>query len=227
VRLESSNACAFLDIAAIGPDYIPGHAHADSLSFELSVFDQRVIVNGGTSSYSDQDIRAYERSTAAHSTVEINGQNSSEIWGQFRVAKRAYPQDVVVEKVDDTFRVSCSHDGYTCMATPAIHTRLWQMGKNTLSVADKVHVEQGAVHSSAIARFIFHPLIQIKQLSQDQWQVLLPNQKEIQLRVVVGEGHIAGSRYAPEFGKTQSTQCLVVKLVSTEALHSQVEIHWA
>jgi uncharacterized heparinase superfamily protein len=227
VRLEGPNACAFLDVGAIGPDYLPGHAHADSLSFELSVFNQRVIVNGGTSSYSDQDIRAYERSTAAHSTVEINKKNSSEVWGQFRVAKRAYPQDVVVEKVDDTFRVSCSHDGYTRMATPAIHTRLWQMGKNTLSIADKVHVEQGATPASATARFILHPSIQIKQLSQDQWQLLLPNQKEIQLRVVVGEGHIEVSRYASEFGKPQSTQSLAVKLVGTKALHSQVEIHWA
>jgi uncharacterized heparinase superfamily protein len=227
VRLEGPNACAFLDVGAIGPDYLPGHAHADSLSFELSVFNQRVIVNGGTSSYSDQDVRAYERSTAAHSSVEIDGQNSSEVWGQFRVAKRAYPLDVVVEKVDDAFRVSCSHDGYARMATAAIHTRVWQMDKNTLSVADKVHVEQGATPTSAIARFILHPSIQIKQLCQNQWQLLLPNQKEIQLRVLVGEGHIAGSRYAPEFGKTQSTQCLAVKLVGSLALHSQVEIHWA
>jgi uncharacterized heparinase superfamily protein len=101
------------------------------------------------------------------------------------------------------------------------------MDKNTLSVADKVHVEQGATPTSAIARFILHPSIQIKQLCQNQWQLLLPNQKEIQLRVLVGEGHIEGSRYAPEFGKTQTTQCLAVKLVGTEAPHSQVEIHWA
>jgi uncharacterized heparinase superfamily protein len=101
------------------------------------------------------------------------------------------------------------------------------MDKNALSVADKVHVEQGATPSSAIARFILHPSIQIKQLSQNQWQLLLPNQKEIQLRVLVGEGHIEGSRYAPEFGKTQSTQCLAVNLVGSLAPYSQVEIHWA
>jgi hypothetical protein len=40
-------------------------------------------------------------------------------------------------------------------------------------------VEQGASASSAIARYIFHPSIQIKQLSQDQWELLLPNQKNI------------------------------------------------
>jgi uncharacterized heparinase superfamily protein len=226
VRLEGANACAFLDVGAIGPNYLPGHAHADSLSFELSVFNQRVIVNGGTSSYSDRDIRAYERSTAAHSTVEIDGQNSSEVWGQFRVAKRAHPQGIVVEKVDDAFRVSCSHDGYTHIATSAVHTRVWQMNKNTVSIKDKVNTEKRATTPLAVANYIFHPSIQIKKISQNQWDLLLPNQKVIQLRVVVGEAHIERSRYAPQFGKIQATQCLAVKLIGSLALHSQVEIHW-
>jgi uncharacterized heparinase superfamily protein len=226
IRLEGLNACAFLDVGAIGPDYLLGHAHADSLSFELSVFNQRVIVNGGTSSYSDQNVRAYERSTAAHSTVEVDGQNSSDIWGQFRVAKRAYPQDLVIEKLDDGFRVSCSHNGYTRLVSSAIHTRMWQMDKNTLFVEDKVRLEKRVSASSAIARYIFHPLIQIKQLSQDQWQLLLPNRKEIWLRVLAGEGRIESSSYASQFGEIQATQCLAVKLVGSEALHSKVEIHW-
>jgi uncharacterized heparinase superfamily protein len=226
VRLEGPNACAFLDVGAIGPDYLPGHAHADSLSFELSVFNQRVIVNGGTSSYSDQDIRAYERSTAAHSTVEVNGQSSSEVWGQFRVANRAYPQNLVVEKVDDQFRVCCSHDGYARLASSAIHTRVWRMDKHVLSVQDKVDIQKGATTPNAMARYIFHPSIQIEQLSQDQWKLLLPNQKEIQLRILAGEGQIESSSYAPQFGKIQKTQCLAVKLLGSEVLHSQVEIHW-
>lgn len=226
VRLEGPNACAFLDIGAIGPDYLPGHAHADSLSFELSVFNQRVIVNGGTSSYSAQDIRAYERSTAAHSTVEVDGQSSSEVWGQFRVAKRAYPQDFFMEKLDDGLRVSCSHNGYTRLISSAIHTRVWQMDKNTLSVEDKIDIQKGATRPNAIARYIFYPSIQIEQLSQDQWILLLPNQKEIQLRVLTGKGHVESSSYSPQFGKIQKTQCLAVKLLGTEALHSQVEIHW-
>jgi uncharacterized heparinase superfamily protein len=51
VRLEQGEAVAFLDVAEVGPDYLPGHAHADSLSFELSLFGQRVVVNSGTSQY--------------------------------------------------------------------------------------------------------------------------------------------------------------------------------
>ncbi|MFB1490650.1 MULTISPECIES: heparinase II/III family protein [unclassified Thiocapsa] len=51
MHLEAGSAVALLDVAPIGPDYLPGHAHADTLSFELSLFGQRVIVNGGTSRY--------------------------------------------------------------------------------------------------------------------------------------------------------------------------------
>ncbi|KAB7522382.1 heparinase, partial [Flagellimonas olearia] len=38
-----------VDLAHVGPDYQPGHAHADTLSCELSLFGCRVLVNSGTS----------------------------------------------------------------------------------------------------------------------------------------------------------------------------------
>lgn len=101
VRVEAGPAVTLLDVAPIGPDYLPGHAHADTLSFELSLFGQRVIVNGGTSRYGTGPERSAERGTAAHSTVEIDGQDSSEVWGGFRVARRARPFDVRVETLMD------------------------------------------------------------------------------------------------------------------------------
>ena len=46
LRLSTEGAVALLDLAPIGPDYLPGHAHADTLSFELSIAGRRVLVNG-------------------------------------------------------------------------------------------------------------------------------------------------------------------------------------
>ena len=43
VRIEQDGAVALLDIGAIGPDYLPGHAHADTLSFELSIAGQQAV----------------------------------------------------------------------------------------------------------------------------------------------------------------------------------------
>ena len=51
VRLDYGDLIGLLDVAPIGPDYLPGHAHADTLSFEISLFGQRILVNGGTSEY--------------------------------------------------------------------------------------------------------------------------------------------------------------------------------
>jgi uncharacterized heparinase superfamily protein len=78
VRLENDRATVLCDLAPVGPDYQPAHAHADTLSFELSIDGRRVIVNGGTSTYAAGPERTRQRSTAAHSTVEVDGANSSE-----------------------------------------------------------------------------------------------------------------------------------------------------
>ncbi len=51
IRVERGPLVAILDVGPVGPDYLPGHAHADTLSFELSVGRQRVLVNSGTSTY--------------------------------------------------------------------------------------------------------------------------------------------------------------------------------
>ncbi len=51
IRYQTDNTVLIVDVAQIGPDYIPGHAHADTLTFELSIRGQRTIVNSGTSVY--------------------------------------------------------------------------------------------------------------------------------------------------------------------------------
>lgn len=85
---SNNGAKVIFDAANVGPNYIPGHAHADTLSFELSIGVERVFVNTGISRYGSDHKRLQERSTAAHNTVEIDGLNSSQVWSGFRVAKR-------------------------------------------------------------------------------------------------------------------------------------------
>ena len=69
----------------IGPSYLPGHGHADALSFELSLFSRRLFVNLGTSEYGHGIRRQFERSTAAHNTLELNNEISSEGLEWFRL----------------------------------------------------------------------------------------------------------------------------------------------
>ena len=88
-RLQNKDALLLFDHGHVGPTYQPGHAHADTLSFELSLFGKRVISNLGISTYERNSLRCKQRSTNNHSTVVIDDLNSSDVWASFRVGKRA------------------------------------------------------------------------------------------------------------------------------------------
>jgi uncharacterized heparinase superfamily protein len=228
IRIENSDACAILDVAEIGPDYLPGHAHADTLSFELSVFGERLIVNGGTSTYAGT-LRSYERSTKAHSTVEIDGKDSSEVWGHFRVANRAEPEDLTITNTKQGFEVSCAHNGYQRLISGLKYARTWNMSTNALVLSDRVYL--GEIKNSkalprSVARYILHPSIRISSVKTNHWELQLPNQRLVQLTVHSGNAFLEKSAYAPEFGLSQATQCVVVELVGNGALSSQVQIQW-
>jgi len=74
-----------VDCGPPGPRYQPGHAHCDALSFELDLGGRPVVVDSGTSGYEGDPLRAYARSTRAHSTVQVGTREQSEVWGTFRV----------------------------------------------------------------------------------------------------------------------------------------------
>jgi len=78
-----------IDCGDIGPHYQPGHTHCDLLSFVLMLDGQWVVVDSGVCEYEPGAMRQYVRSTAAHNTVRIDGREQSEIWGEFRVGRRA------------------------------------------------------------------------------------------------------------------------------------------
>ncbi|GAB1458706.1 hypothetical protein MASR2M50_04800 [Thauera sp.] len=146
-------AVALLDVARVGPDYLPGHAHADSLSFELSVFGRRLLVNGGTSCYGMSAERLRQRGTAAHNTVVVDGLDSSEVWGGFRVARRAHPHGLQVREDGQGAVVRCSHDGYRWLPGRPRHTRQWALHAAELVVDD----ELAGDYREAVAQYRFHP----------------------------------------------------------------------
>lgn len=153
LRLQGSRTVLIVDVAPIGPDYLPGHAHADTLSFEWSLDGERVLVNGGTSTYESGDERARQRGTGMHNTVQIDGEDSSEVWASFRVARRARVKDVAWGTVGDELDASASHDGYARLPGRPRHAREWRLAPGRLTVHDTIHGR----YSRAVARFRLHP----------------------------------------------------------------------
>lgn len=144
VRMALGAAVVIADLARIGPDYLPGHAHADTLSFEFSLDGKRFVVNSGTSEYGTGTERQRQRGTAAHSTLVLDGENSSEVWSGFRVGRRARPFDVAAHDGETSLIARGAHDGYTHLQGGPVHRRAWYLSEGKLSVEDTV--EGSGVH---------------------------------------------------------------------------------
>jgi uncharacterized heparinase superfamily protein len=221
VRLGDDRAVALLDVGRIGPDYLPGHAHADTLSFELSVDGRRMIVNSGTSVYGKGPERLRQRGTAGHNTVEIDGENSSEIWSGFRVARRARPEGLFVSLQDYFSIVACSHDGYRRLSGRPCHRRSWYFGGDSLIVSDKVE----GVHGRAVAAFHFHPACTPSASADGSTGTLsVADNTVLRWSVAKGTARIEPSTWHPEFGASLPARRLLLDLSAGESV---IEFSWA
>ena len=197
---DASGACLICDAGPIGPDYLPGHAHGDIFSFELSLNGCRVIVDSGVFDYIPGKMRDYCRSTKAHNTVEIGGEDQCEFWGAFRVARRGRPQEVAWAPTEDGFRLSGWHDGYQRLPGGPLHHRtFWWKGDEGLEVRDRVTSNGNA--GSVVSRLHLHPECQIEEQDGNKAVIEFPEGRfEISFE---GQGALAQeeSVYCPEFGK--------------------------
>lgn len=209
VRVERDGVVAILDVAPIGPDHLPAHAHADTLSFEMSLFRKRVLVNSGTSVYESGSERGRQRGTRAHNTVTINNADSSEVWGGFRVARRAKPMAVGVD-AGDPLTICCSHTGYLRLRGRPVHSRQWTFGNSELVVEDTI----SGSFKTAEARFHLHPEIRIHAVERGSDQrgvvLLLSDGRRIDFSVEGGLVRVEESTWHPEFGRSEPNVCLAV-----------------
>lgn len=199
-----------IDCGAVGPEYQPGHAHADTLSFELAVNGQRIIVDSGVHDYEPGFRRAYLRSTKAHNTVCVDRQDQSETWGVFRVARRAKPLPVrLMGQTETRVRFEGAHDGYSRLPGRLIHKRIidytspgeWVVS-DTLE-GKGIHTIESYIH--------VHPSYRVCLASEsaevrDQTdQIVLTISVAPNLKPVIQEG-----LYCPEFGKALPCSTLVM-----------------
>ena len=131
----------------MGPDYIPGHAHADTFNFELYLKGQPFIVDVGTSTYEKNKKRQEERGTKSHNTVLVNKTDQTEVWGGFRVARRAK----IIALEEKVGLYTASHDGYKRLGV--MHQRGFRFN------GDEIHIEDTLLGKplNSIAYFHLHP----------------------------------------------------------------------
>src|SRR5580692_236921 len=128
------------DAGPLGYLAIAAHGHADALAFTLSVGGKPILVDPGTFSYSAQPWRRYFRSTAAHNTVVVDGQDQSEYGGSFLWLEHANAVVETFRASGDEQTLTAHHDGYRRLSDPVRHRRAWRYtaGIANLAVTDEL-----------------------------------------------------------------------------------------
>jgi uncharacterized heparinase superfamily protein len=167
------------------------------LSFELSLGGQRVIVDSGVHDYEWSEERRYCRSTRAHNTVEIEGQDQAEMWGAFRVARRGYPRNVRWQPEPGGFLLSALHDGYARLPGKPPHQRRFKYREGGfLEVTDRVTASRAVNCRSCLH---LHPDCRCELREAGEALVRHPA-RCFEIRFL-GNGRLEASsgRYHPEF----------------------------
>lgn len=159
-----------IDAGPVGPPHLPAHAHGDVLSFVLWADGVPLVVDPGTFAYTGAG-RASFRGTAAHNTVEVDGADQCEFWGDFRASFMPRIVRLDVNRRGDTVVVAARHDGYRRLADPVEHERWfwWIPGQGAVvvdrllatrphDVTSRLHLAPGVTARApdAIGRFGVH-----------------------------------------------------------------------
>ena len=116
------------------PNYLPAHAQSDLLSFNVYQYGVPILIEAGTSIYSNGAEREYERSSMAHNSLQLGLAKSNrdlsstswiepvEIWSSFRAARKAKIKKRYFRNLSNNcLLIGGSHDGFDRFG--ATHTR--------------------------------------------------------------------------------------------------------
>ncbi len=158
----------FLSIAA--------HAHADALAVEVRHDGVDVLADPGTYCYHGESRwRSYFRSTLAHNTIEVGGNDQSTSGGPFLWTRQARSRLIELESAADgeVLAWSAEHDGYRSLIPPVRHRRSVRLASRLrrLEIIDRLETTGG--HSLRLA-FHLGPDIDARMIGQNtelNWRI--------------------------------------------------------
>ncbi len=212
-----------LDCGDIGPQYQPGHAHCDTLSYELAFNGKRLIVDTGVHDYNKSWCRDYSRSTAAHNTVSVDNAEQSEIWEQFRVARRATVFQASLMESQKHFEFVGGYTGFAALSDKIHHQRqIKYEKKGQLTVRDTID-GQGEHQINNYIRI--HPDFTVEQVGES---VILSEQgRAIAVIDILFAHHFTINEgwYFPEFGKMYKCQYIDIHVKAELPITTQYTIN--
>ena len=210
-KFQTNKYQLVVDFGDIGPNYQPAHAHSDTFNFELFVDNKPIIVDTGTSTYDKNERRQLERSTYSHNTIQIDNFEQSEVWGGFRVARRAYVKNLK-EGVDF---VEAEHDGYKKIGVS--HLRRFSIDKSLVQIKDIIVNDS---NYNQTAYFHLHP--SLKNLIINDHSIIIENNITM---IFTGTNVIIHKElyeYAEGFNKIK--KAIVIKVTFESNLETSIKL---
>ncbi len=210
-KMENEKVELIVDIGEVSPSYQPGHAHADELNFVLNVDNKPLIVDVGISTYDKNKRRQLERSTISHNCISLDNINSSDVWGGFRVAKRAK----VNVLLDSAFEIQAEHTGFKSRGLAV--QRKFDLNENSICVHD-ILSGGSSIIDCAVSAIHFHPDVQLKISGDDIFA------DDIRIKLVGFRSFALESyEYACSFNRLRQARRLILKPSES----NQIEIRYA
>jgi hypothetical protein len=202
--LDDTGPLGYLSTAA--------HAHADALSFTLSVAGKPILVDPGTFDYlADELWRRYFRSTRAHNTVVMDALDQSTQAGPFLWTQKARTSVQSWTAMNSGAKLEAAHDGYKRVGV--IHQRSLELHGNMLTIVDEL---QGTGGHEATLCFHLAPECNVERTSP---LVLRISREGVELRLTLPDGLAVelvhgGSKagwYSPHYGVKQPTWSILAQ----------------
>ena len=208
------------DHGPLGMAPLYNHGHADALSVTLSVNGEKMLIDPGTYRYNGvPEWRRYFKSTRAHNTVTIDGQDQAIqetgfIW--------SHPYTVELIRKDITGRgleLEARHDGYARLKHPVIHTRMIQYDNDATLIIKDSFVGKGE-HEFEL-NFHLHPDCRavsdngIWSIQNKSARLYIALSSPGRLREISGKTDPILGWYSPAYNLKQTCSVLQVKETGT------------
>jgi uncharacterized heparinase superfamily protein len=207
--------------------YNSAHAHCDLLSYELWLDGQPFVVDSGVHGYGEDRFREYSRATRAHNTVMFDGREQSEVWGTFRMARRAVVTGAEAE--GDERRWSFRGEYRPYYDSQLVHQRHIER-----DAGGRWHFTDQLISGSAERAISFihlHPNVEVEAgdglmvaCNLGQTRVLIEPFGAESLKIIKGGEGPAQGWHFPDFGVAlrSATVCIEYRVRSREAFGYQI-----
>ncbi len=199
-------ALVLVDVGPIAAPSLPAHGHADAFTFEWSVDGHPIVVDPGVYAYEAGPRRLAGRGTAAHNTVVVDGADQADVYGSFRVGRRAKVSLHAAVPDGDALALDASHDGFVHLRGAPIHRRRWRLTAVSIEVDDEV---RGGAGQPVVANILLHPAVRATPTADGL--ELAVGSTRLALRTALPVA-IQPAVWWPDYGVEQPTTRLVLDL---------------